>query len=47
MSTRRSFIWKRTGCTALDVIHITDGPLAGAKNVYVLDPFGNQLEIVD
>lgn len=35
------------GCTALDVIHITDGPLAGAKNVYVLDPFGNQLEIVD
>lgn len=35
------------GCTVLETIHITDGPLAGAKNVYVLDPFGHQLEIVD
>jgi catechol 2,3-dioxygenase-like lactoylglutathione lyase family enzyme len=35
------------GCTVLETIHITDGPLAGKKNVYVLDPFGHQLEIVD
>jgi glyoxylase I family protein len=35
------------GCTVLDTIDITAGPLAGKKNVYVLDPFGHQLEIVD
>lgn len=35
------------GCTALETIHISEGPLAGKKNVYVLDPFGHQLEIVD
>lgn len=35
------------GCTALETIHIDAGPLAGKKNVYVLDPFGHQLEIVD
>ncbi len=35
------------GCTAHDVIHLDAGPLAGKKNVYVLDPFGHQLEIVD
>ncbi len=35
------------GCTPLETIHIDDGPLAGKKNVYVLDPFGHQLEIVD
>jgi catechol 2,3-dioxygenase-like lactoylglutathione lyase family enzyme len=35
------------GCKAMDVIEITDGPLAGTKNVYVLDPWGHQLEIVD
>jgi len=35
------------GCTALETIAIDSGPLAGKKNVYVLDPFGHQLEIVD
>lgn len=35
------------GCTALETIHIGEGPLAGKKNVYMLDPFGHQLEIVD
>lgn len=35
------------GCTALETIHIGSGPLAGKKNVYVRDPFGHQLEIVD
>jgi glyoxylase I family protein len=35
------------GCQALETIHIETGPLAGKKNVYVLDPFGHQLEIVD
>ena len=35
------------GCRALETIHIDSGPLAGKKNVYVLDPFGHQLEIVD
>ena len=35
------------GCTPLETIHIDAGPLAGKKNVYVLDPFGHQLEIVD
>jgi len=35
------------GCKALETIHIDAGPLAGKKNVYVLDPFGHQLEIVD
>jgi catechol 2,3-dioxygenase-like lactoylglutathione lyase family enzyme len=35
------------GCTAMDTIDITDGPLAGKKNVYLLDPWGHQLEIVD
>lgn len=35
------------GCKAMETIVIDAGPLAGHKNVYVLDPFGNQLEIVD
>jgi glyoxylase I family protein len=35
------------GCTVLDIIAIGDGPLAGKKNLYVRDPFGHQLEIVD
>ena len=35
------------GCTSLETIEISEGPLAGKKNVYVLDPFGHQLEIVD
>lgn len=35
------------GCTILDVIEIHDGPLAGHKNLYLLDPFGHQLELVD
>lgn len=38
---------KAHGCKALETIHIDAGPLAGKKNVYVLDPFGHQLEIVD
>lgn len=35
------------GCTAMEIIQITEGPLAGTKNVYVLDPWGHQLEFVD
>jgi len=35
------------GCTPLEVIEITEGPLAGKKNLYILDPFGHQLELVD
>jgi catechol 2,3-dioxygenase-like lactoylglutathione lyase family enzyme len=35
------------GCRALETINIDSGPLAGKKNVYVIDPFGHQLEIVD
>lgn len=38
---------KANGCTPLETIEISEGPLAGKKNVYVLDPFGHQLEIVD
>lgn len=35
------------GCEVLETIVIDAGPLAGHKNVYVRDPFGHQLEIVD
>lgn len=35
------------GCTVMETIAVDAGPLAGKKNVYVLDPFGHQLEIVD
>lgn len=35
------------GCTAMQTILIQDGPLAGKKNLYLLDPWGHQLEIVD
>lgn len=35
------------GCTAMEIIHIEEGPLAGKKNVYMTDPFGHSLEIVD
>lgn len=35
------------GCKPMEVIDITNGPLAGKKNLYVLDPWGHQLEIVD
>lgn len=35
------------GCTAMEIIHIHEGPLAGKKNLYLLDPWGHQLEIVD
>ena len=35
------------GCKALQTIMIDAGPLAGKKNVYVQDPWGHQLEIVD
>lgn len=35
------------GCTVQQIIAIDDGPLAGKKNLYVRDPFGNPLEIVD
>ncbi len=35
------------GCTPMEIIDITEGPLAGKKNLYVLDPWGHQLEIVD
>lgn len=35
------------GCTVQEIIAIDAGPLAGKKNLYVRDPFGNPLEIVD
>ncbi|MDR6708645.1 MULTISPECIES: VOC family protein [unclassified Novosphingobium] len=35
------------GCTAMEIIEISEGPLAGKKNLYLLDPWGHQLEIVD
>ncbi|MHB9880220.1 VOC family protein [Pacificimonas sp. ICDLI1SI03] len=35
------------GCTAMDPIEISEGPLAGKTNVYLQDPWGHQLEIVD
>jgi glyoxylase I family protein len=31
----------------MQMIEIQDGPLAGKTNVYVLDPWGHQLELVD
>jgi catechol 2,3-dioxygenase-like lactoylglutathione lyase family enzyme len=35
------------GCKVMQMIEIQDGPLAGKTNVYVLDPWGHQLELVD
>jgi glyoxylase I family protein len=35
------------GCTVMEIIAIDAGPLAGKKNLYVRDPFGHSLEIVD
>lgn len=35
------------GCTAMEIIAVDAGPLAGKKNVYMTDPFGHSLEIVD
>lgn len=35
------------GCVPLEAIKISDGPLAGKTNLYVQDPFGLQLELVD
>lgn len=40
--------WLRErGCTPLDAIEIDAGPLAGKTNLYIQDPFGLQLELVD
>ncbi len=40
--------WLRArGCTVMEIIAIAEGPLAGRKNLYARDPFGNPLEIVD
>jgi len=35
------------GCTVMDIIDIDSGPLAGKKNLYITDPWGHSLEIVD
>ena len=35
------------GCTAMEIIHIEEGPLAGKKNLYMQDPWGHALELVD
>ncbi len=35
------------GCTVQEIIVIPEGPMAGKKNLYIRDPFGNPLEIVD
>lgn len=38
---------KSKGCTLLETIVMTEGPLAGKKNLYLRDPWGHQLELVD
>lgn len=38
---------KERGCSVLETIAMDEGPLAGKKNVYVQDPWGHQLELVD
>lgn len=35
------------GCKVLETIAMDSGPLAGKKNIYVQDPWGHQLELVD
>ena len=35
------------GCRAMQIFDIDSGPLAGKKNLYILDPWGHQLELVD
>lgn len=35
------------GCKVLEKIVMDEGPLAGKTNVYVQDPWGHQLELVD
>lgn len=35
------------GCTVLETIAMSEGPLAGKRNMYVQDPWGHQLELVD
>lgn len=35
------------GCTILETIVMSEGPLAGKKNLYLQDPWGHQLELVD
>ncbi|MXO67039.1 VOC family protein [Altericroceibacterium endophyticum] len=35
------------GCEVQEIIAIDAGPLAGKKNLYIRDPFGNPIEIVD
>jgi glyoxylase I family protein len=35
------------GCKAMETIEIDSGPLAGKKNLYIQDPWGHQLELVD
>jgi glyoxylase I family protein len=42
----RHFLATR-GCAVQETIVIAEGPLAGKKNLYLRDPFGNPLEIVD
>ena len=41
-----AYLAKR-GCKVLEIIALDAGPLAGKKNVYVQDPWGHQLELVD
>jgi len=38
---------RKKGCSVLETIEMHDGPLAGKKNLYVQDPWGHQLELVD
>lgn len=35
------------GCKVLETIAMDSGPLAGKRNVYVSDPWGQQFELVD
>lgn len=38
---------KAAGCRVFEVIEMSEGPLAGKKNLYVADPWGLSFELVD
>jgi len=38
---------KQRGCKVFESIAMDSGPLAGKTNIYVSDPWGHTLELVD
>jgi len=40
-------VLRARGVTVLEPIVIDDGPMAGTRSAYVVDPWGNQLELVE